>query len=219
MEMTKSLAWKTLGWQWLIACVIAKLLQILLDGIAGSLVSATGASGSIGFLLILTVFRLVSGALGGAAQWLVLRSWLPSMRGWVLATSIGSAIAFAISNRVWSATLLPPPEGVMGSFMPPVSVLPLFVFGGISGLVLGVAQWLVLRTKLPQASWWIPLSGIGMLGESLVVGVLQSALGPMGIEVSANALNPVYWAIAVIGIMVYAAITGGFLIRYLRQRS
>jgi hypothetical protein len=141
------------------------------------------------------------------------------MRGWVLATSVGSAITFAISNRVWAATLLPPQEGIMGLFVPSVSILPLFVFAGISGLVLGVAQWPILRAKLPQAFWWIPLSGIGMLGESLFVGVLKSTMGPMGIDVSASGLNPVYWAIAAIGVVFYAAITGVFLVRCLRQRS
>jgi hypothetical protein len=141
------------------------------------------------------------------------------MRGWVLATSIGSAVAFAISKALWSATLMPPAKEIMGAFLPSMSVLPQFVFAGISGLVLGVAQWLVLRTKLPQTYWWIPLSSIGMLGEAIVVRVLQSTLGPWGIEVSASALNPVYWLIAAIGVAVYAATTGGFLVRCLRQRS
>ncbi|MGB8698269.1 MAG: hypothetical protein WCD18_02535 [Thermosynechococcaceae cyanobacterium] len=221
--MTKSLAWKTLGWQWLLACVAAKLLQILLDGLAGWLVSTTGSGGSTVensiFLLILIVFRLISGALGGAAQWLVLKSWLPSMQSWVLATSLGSAIAFFISNRLGSATRIPPPEGIMGDLWPSVSVLPPFIFGGIVGLVLGIAQWLVFRTKLPQAQWWIPLSSLGMLGEAIVVGALQSAIGPQGIDVSVSAFNPVYWAIAAISVVVYAALTGGFLVRCLRQRS
>jgi hypothetical protein len=221
--MTKALAWKTLGWQWLLACVAAKLLQVLLDGIAGWFVSTTGVGGSTAsasiFWLILMVFRLVSGALGGATQWLVLRSWLPSLRSWVLATSVGSAIAFVISNSLGSVTLIPPSEGIMGVFQPSMSVLPLFVFGGISGLVLGVAQWLVLRAKLPQAYWWIPLSSIGMLGESVIVGVLQSTVGAQGIDGSTSALNPMYWAIAAIGVAVYAAMTGGFLVRGLGRRS
>jgi hypothetical protein len=218
-----SLTWQKLGWQWLFACVAAKLLQILLDGFAQWLASITGpdekTQGVSILLLILIAFRLVSGALGGTGQWLVLRSWLPSIRSWVLATSVGGAIAFALSNAFWSATLISPSAVGMGAFSPSVSVVPLFVFAGISGLVLGIAQWLVLRTKLPQAYWWIPLSSIGMLGESIAIEGLQSAVGSQGIEVSASALNPGYWAIAALSVVVYAAITGGFLIRCLRRRS
>jgi uncharacterized membrane protein YqgA involved in biofilm formation len=159
---------------------------------------------------------LVSGALGGVAQWLVLKSWLPSIRGWVLATSVGGAIAFTISNALWSATLIPPAESIMGAFLPTMSILPEFVFGGIVGLVLGVTQWLVLRTKLPQAYWWIPLSSIGMLGEAVVIQALQNTMGPWGIEVGASALNPGYWAISAFSVVVYAVVTGGFLVRCLR---
>ncbi|HEY9825054.1 MAG TPA: hypothetical protein V6D19_06380 [Stenomitos sp.] len=217
--MTKSLAWKVLGWQWLLACVATKLLEIFLDGIAGWLGSTTGTVGHIGVVFTLIVFRLISGALGGVAQWFVLRLWLPSMRGWVLATSIGNAIAFFINNRLISATLIPSPAGVMGSFAPSVSVLPLFVFGGISGLIFGVAQWIVLRNKLPQAFLWIPLSSIAMLGEAIGIGALQSVMGPQGIEVSASALNPIYWVIAMIGAAIYATLTGGFLVHFLRQKN
>jgi hypothetical protein len=55
-----------------------------------------------------------------------------------------------------------------------------------------------------------------MLGESVIAGAL---VGSQGIDGSTSALNPVYWAISAIGVAVYAAMTGGFLVRGLGRRS
>ncbi len=221
MTIDKSLAWKKLLWQWVLACVLAKLLQIVVDGVAGGVASATGAgfAGGNGALLsILIVFRLIGGALGGTAQWLVLRQWLPSIRSWVLATSLGSAIALAMINGLWTVTLMPPASGLIGNMMPPLSVLPQFIFDGIYGILLGVAQWLVLRTKVPQAVWWVLISGVGAIASSIVIDALQKFIGPMGIDVSQSAWNPFFWAIASVSVVLYTVITGGFLVWSLRQR-
>ncbi|MBD1900716.1 hypothetical protein NDI44_03150 [Trichocoleus sp. DQ-A3] len=221
MTIDKSLAWKKLLWQWLVACVVAKLLQIIVDGVAGVVASATGGGftgGSTSLLLILIVFRLIGGALGGTAQWLVLRQWLPSIRSWVLATSLGSAIALAVINGLWAVTLMPPASGLIGGMMPTMSVLPQFLFDGIYGILLGVAQWLVLRTKVPQAGWWVLISGVGAIASSIGIDVLQRFVGPMGIDVSQSAWNPFFWAIASVSVVLYAAISGGFLVWSLRQR-
>lgn len=221
MTMAESPVGKKLLWQWLVACVVAKLLQIIVDGVAGWVASVTGGGftgGSSPLLLILIVFRLVSGALGGAAQWLVLKQWLPSIRPWVLATSLGNAIALAMINGLWAATLMPPASGFIGGMMPPMSVLPQFLFDGIYGILLGVAQWLVLRTKVPQAGWWVLVSSVGMIATSIGMDVLQRLIGPMGIDVSQSAWNPFFWVIAAVSTVLYAAITGGFLVWSLRQR-
>jgi hypothetical protein len=39
------------------------------------------------------------------------------------------------------------------------------------GLVLGVAQWLVLRRRVPQAGWWIAITIAGWILAFLLVGV------------------------------------------------
>jgi len=221
VTIDKSLAWKKLLWQWVLACIVAKLLQIVVDGVAGGVASAAGAGftgGSAALLSILIVFRLLSGALGGTAQGLVLRQWLPSIRSWVLATSVGSAIALAIINGLWTVTLMPPASGLIGNMMPPLSVLPQFLFDGIYGILLGVAQWLVLRTKVPQAGWWVLISGAGAIASSIGIDVLQKFIGPMGIDVSQSAWNPFFWAIASVSVVLYAVVTGGFLVWSLRQR-
>ncbi len=217
MAIAVSPNWRNFGLQWFGACVATKLLQLIFDGFAGAFASMAGLDRPA-FLLALVVFRLISGALGGLVQWLVLRQWLLALRPWVLATSLGSAIALVVVNLLWSLTLAPSPVGPMGAFAPPMSVLPQFLFEGIYGLVLGVAQWLVLKTKVSQAGGWILASAVGFLLTSVGTGLLQQLLGPLGLDVSQGAWNPFFWAIAAISLALYAALTGGFLIWNLRQR-
>lgn len=79
----------------------------------------------------------------GMAQWLVLRKHLKHIGGWVLATTIGYATPF----------IAPP---LLQAIEPgwPIGMLIL----GLTGLVLGVLQWLVLRNRIANAGWWIPIS-------------------------------------------------------------
>jgi hypothetical protein len=217
MAIAVSPNWRNFGLQWFGACVATKLLQLIFDGFAGMFASMAGLDRPA-FLLALVVFRPIGAALGGWVQWLVLRQWLLALRPWVLATSLGSAIALVVVNLLWGLTLAPSPAGAMGAFAPPISVLPQFVFEGIYGLVLGVAQWLVLKTKVSQAGGWILASAVGFLLTSVGTGLLQQILGPLGLDVSQGAWNPFFWAIAAISAALYAALTGGFLVWRLRQR-
>jgi len=216
--MTERLVWKTFLGQWFIACAATQLLQIWGDGFASWILlnlGAGGVTGGISLLFGLTVLRLVSAALGGMLQWWVLRPWLPSIRGWVLATSFGSAIALVLVNSLWSVTLMPSSENVMGMMMPPSSMLPKYTFSGIMGVILGTVQWVILRRKISWAGWWVLLSGIGFLGREVLVAEVQSILGPTGIDVSQSAMNPIFWAISSLSTVLYAAMTGGFLVRRL----
>jgi hypothetical protein len=213
---TKSPTWQQFAWQWLVACIVAKFLEIIIDGLAGSWGAATGNSDSITYLIFLILAKLISGTLGGIAQLLVLRQWLGSMRRWVFATSLGSAIAIIAINRLWAMTIVPPsPSGIIGfldSFAStPTSFLPKFLFDGIYGGGVGLLQWVVLRTKVPQSGWWVVVGGVGMLVYGLLVTVLQHAIGSSGIDVYQSASNPIFWAIATISFLPYVGITGRFL--------
>ncbi|AFY37699.1 hypothetical protein Lepto7376_1347 [[Leptolyngbya] sp. PCC 7376] len=218
--MTKQLRWQAFLGRWVIACAITQLLQIWGDGLASWIHSGLSVEGlGGGILFSLTVLRLVSAALGGLAQWWALRPWLSSFRGWVFATSLGSAITLLFVNSLWSLNLRPVTEGFMGMMMPLVSTLPSYVFLGMMGLILGAAQWIVLRQKIAGAGWWILLSGIGFLGGQVLTTTIQSMLGPTGIDVRQAAINPVFWAIATVSTIFYSVITGLFLINRLAKNT
>jgi hypothetical protein len=51
------------------------------------------------------------------------------------------------------------------------------LFGGlvfpVLAALLGIFQWLVLRTRIPKAGWWVPATTVGMLiGIALGVGMI-----------------------------------------------
>lgn len=217
--MEKTQAWQKFAWQWLLACVGLKLLEIWFDGVAGLLANMLGIRAMGGLFGILAIFRAISGGLGGTLQGWALPRGIVDRRLWIVATGIGMAIAFLVMQWLWLITRVPAPSGIMGLMLPPVSRLPMFVLEGVMGVVLGVAQWFVLRKSVPKAGLWIVVSGLGMAVTRLAIALLQQVLGRSGLYVSPDATNPIFWAIAVVGIIFYAALTGSFLFWSLRQRT
>jgi hypothetical protein len=95
------------------------------------------------------------GALFGLAQWLVLRRVLPAMRAWVLTTAIGYVVVFGLIPFI-RFDAIPQLGGVFFFLM--------------FGVVIGVAQWIVLRGRVHQAGWWIAISAAGWALAFLLIG-------------------------------------------------
>lgn len=208
---------------WIFACVITQLLQILGDGLSswmGSIVGSSPNPGDLSILLQIAVFRLLSSGLGGFIQGKVLGSRLPFLRNWVIATSLGSSIAFLLVNGLYVATLISSTgNSFLDMMLLPRSSLPSFIFAGLTGLILGMVQWLALwRGNVPQAHWWILLSMAGLLTSDLVVGWLQRMLGEMGLDSSTGAGSPIFWLISCLGIGLYALITSSFWVKQGEQQ-
>ncbi len=204
------------GWtrRWVLACVATQLVQLWGDGLAGWISTALGLSPGPGELLplvVIVVVRLFSGALGGLAQGRVLTSRFPFTSSWVFATSLGSAISLVLVYGMHAATVLPSAGPlILDALQPPRSVLPPFFFAGLSGLGLGVAQWLALRSHVGQAGRWVLFSVLGLTAADLLTGVLQRSLGAVGLDVSTGAWNPVFWVISCLGIALYGLLTSRF---------
>jgi hypothetical protein len=88
----------------------------------------------------------ITGAVLGLVQWAVLRTRLPVPIWWVVATSAGMAVGLALS------TIL------LGSETAGTELLGRAV---ITGLCIGVAQWLLLRPTVPWAALWVAVIGLG----------------------------------------------------------
>lgn len=90
----------------------------------------------------------------------MLRRVLPSLRAesWIIATTIGAVVAWmlgAIPSTLANAN--------GGSFEEPGLALTLLLSaaaGAALGLILGVAQWIVLRAHIRRASLWIAANAI-----------------------------------------------------------
>jgi hypothetical protein len=149
-------------------------------------------------------FTALFGAMGGFMQWLVLRRQIAGASWWMLASTLGFAIA---------------PIAALAGVMAMSQVMSLdgnpmaapILLGVLFGILSAIMPWLVLRRQVARAGWWIPAHVLG----SLVGG----ALGIVAFH--AMALLRLYqflWAAA--GAMFGAglgAITGITLVWLLRQ--
>jgi hypothetical protein len=149
-------------------------------------------------------FTALCGAMGGFMQWLVLRRLIAGASWWVLASTLGFAIAPIASLAGVMAM-----SQVMSLDGNPMAA-PILL-GVLFGILSAIMPWLVLRRQVARAGWWIPAHVLG----SLVGG----ALGIVAFH--AMALLRLYqfpWAAA--GAMFGAglgAITGITLVWLLRQ--
>ena len=106
-----------------------------------------GGLASIG--LVGGVESVLDGAIGGAAcgaalgavQWLVLRRRLSLSRSWIAATSLGMASGLALTLALFGTS-------TTGNV--------LLLRGVSTGVLIGLAQWVVLRGSVPRAWVWVP---------------------------------------------------------------
>jgi hypothetical protein len=156
-------------------CVLSIPVTFLLDlailklisAYVGDFITVNGVRHITEDYLGMYVFVPLAGVLSGLLQYAVLRRRLPRMGGWVLATPGGwllGSLLIALPGRLgWTDILL--------------TNIPLMFLA--MGFSVGMAQWLLLRRRLPRAGWWIPASilGWGALGLILRSG----GIGMLGI--------------------------------------
>lgn len=158
-------------WRWVVRWVFITTLAIPVAYVLASplaalglliqnLVSKTGLYSSdsrapLTLLGFVTAFALVL----AAAQWVMLRKYLNDARHWFLATAAGifvSGMIFGglisiVSARNWT------------------SIWTWVILMAPVGLVLGLAQWLVLRRGVPSAFWVFIIDGLAA-GSILLSG-------------------------------------------------
>jgi hypothetical protein len=167
-------------------------------------VSAAGW-GPLPTLIVMVLAGSVEGALLGAAQADCLYRWrvLPLRRRWIVATSLGAAVA-------WSLGMLPSTVGGLNWTGGTV------VLVGIGGLILltslPLAQYFVLRDHLRRALLWIPINMVAWL-----LGIAWTLAPSPWVDQStpAGALILTYGIAGLCMAATVAVITGVGLIRLL----
>jgi hypothetical protein len=137
------------------------------------------------------ILAFISGLTLGTVQWMVLRDYLATLGWWewALYTALSLGIVGFFSPALLSgldlSTLTPPSTGTPSFTSPEVS--PELIAAGqellrralagmlLWGVLLGVAQWIVLRRYVRGAFWWVPTTLVG-LPVGLVVGSVGGAL-------------------------------------------
>ena len=128
------------------------------------------------------MFGAVSGAIIGALQWLVLRSWAPRARGWIPASIVGFGLAHALND----------------SF--PYRPLDLLAMLLIGGLMIAIPQAIALRRVLARPWTWVPVATVAwIVGQSV-----GAAIAPL---IVANPLGEMLIGIGSAG-LIFGTITG-----------
>jgi hypothetical protein len=142
------------------------------------------------FLSTAFVDGLVIGTAMGIAQGVVLRKRIAPFVPWVVLSVVGFAIGKLVSDLLGQA--LSGPLGIV-------------LGGAVIGLSAGVAQWLLLRRRFPQATWWI---GANVLGWAAGWSLISSADGSdlsvamtYAVGAAGAALVGIITAIALIGLV------------------
>jgi hypothetical protein len=102
-------------------------------------------------------------------------------------------------------------EAIGGDMIIPLIGIGIGVIAeGMAGLLVGLAQWLVLQTSIRNAGRWVVISIVAMATNGAVMGGLDMAAGGLDEET-------MFWFISVGGGIVPGLITATGLVRLLAR--
>ncbi|HLP91571.1 MAG TPA: hypothetical protein VK184_23675 [Nostocaceae cyanobacterium] len=183
---TASFNWHLLK-KWIFVCAIFYLIRLIFDWLVSRFLFQFLENP---FILIL-IFSAISNAIGSVFQWYVLKNWIANAKYWVLATSLSYPLALILVNN------LPSIQGILSYT--------------VIGLIIGIAQYLVLRGKLPGAGLWILANGFSFAFGNFVINQISSVLGRIGLY-SGGIYDLVEWFLMILNGVIYGIITGLVLV-------
>jgi len=143
-------------------------LQWVLASILGFAVG-----GAMGNAVTDWIFTALFGAVGGFMQWLILRRQIAGAGWWVLASTLGFAIAplTAIAGVMVMSQVMSLDGNPLAT---PI------LLGVLFGVLSAIMPWLVLCRRLARAGWWVPAHLLGSLvggGLGIVAFHAMSLIG------------------------------------------
>lgn len=188
---------KSIGFGFWLTWVLASTIGFGAGAVAGIVILyAVRVPESPAFPIL---FGIIFGAVGGLAQWLVLRRQIPDSGLWIPFSALGLMLAIATS-----ASMAQP------------SGNPFFAVAVIYGLIGGFLQWLILEKRGVSIGWWIAASLLGSFLGSLLNGPTAAAIPWDEFGLSAKFLLSFFFLGIPFGLGV-GIITGGALIWFLRN--
>jgi hypothetical protein len=162
--------------QWGIGWVLA-FLGFPLGGLIASLLL-----GRMDNVLEALLGGVIAGVFIGLAQMLALRQRLPTDVRWAVATAAGLGVGLGISAALFgTATTL---EAVL-------------LRAPLTGLLLGLAQWFLLREQVRRAWLWVPAMPILYVGAWFITG-----------QVIGTSLDQGFYVFGASGAIVFQVMTG-----------
>lgn len=146
-----------------IAGVLTAVFQASLPGGAQDLSSQ---------LIELVVIAAAEGIVFGVLQWLILRLEIDHPIWWIPLTFLGTLIGAFLENIVLSALIAPLVNQLpLSAVNAQIIAIGLVIVSSslVSGLMIGLGQWLVLRRLGWAARVWIPITILSIFVRHLVV--------------------------------------------------
>jgi len=136
------------------------------------------------------VSSLIVGFPIGLAQWIALRRVAPISVLWIFSISLALPLGLTILNS---------PIFLGGlSLLDDESIIAFMIGYAVIGLVVGLIQWVFLRSHFAKPLVWPPVSAAGL---GLGMGLVLAMISPSGI------------APVILGVLVYALATGAVISR------
>ncbi len=163
------------GWaiwlQWVLLSMSGQLAMIGLSRLLPANLDALLSGAALPIFQALWVLALGAGI--AAAQWLVLRRYFAGAVRWIVTGSVGMLIGVMVAFPLKLYDLYVEPSGFQ---------LDEVAYGVVFGFLMGSAQWLVMRTWVHRAGWWVLSSTIGWtlgmaVGEILPLNWNDSGAG------------------------------------------
>jgi hypothetical protein len=176
------------------------------------------AMAAIGLGLLMVASGAIEGIVVGGAQWWAVQSALPEInrKSWVAATLIGALVAWSFGSiPTTMMSMNADAAGTPAAEPDTISMLLLAgVMGALLGIVLALAQWIVLRRTVHNAWWWLPANSVAWLfGMPVIFAAVDIAQG------ASNALQAVLIFAAALALtgMVVGGVHGLALVKLVSQ--
>ncbi len=113
-----------------------------------------------GWPIALFITLMAGGSLAGLGQGMILKRRLGSAVWWALATIIGG-VAGQLAGFVLAGIVFGIFATILGDSLPGFYEYYIAAVMAVSGAILGLTQWLILRHAVRRAGWWILASSVG----------------------------------------------------------
>lgn len=188
---------------WALGIPVANAVGMAIGPLAGYPLLEVGAGAASWMVLGLAV---------GLAQWLLLRRRFAGTWEWILATVAGFGVVGSIK---WAQGLLT--EQVMDATFAWLEgigweawglvfgILLALITEGLTGLLIGLAQWVALQNRVRRPGRWVLVSTAAWAGAGLLISLLMLFVGPLD-EETATWLPPLLSGVAVSAITALGAL-------------
>ena len=212
MSPTAAQFWRNAFWQrWVVANALGELVGLgTVAAVGFFFFQRAGEPANIpealAFAALFIFLGAFEGTVIGLAQRQVLRTLLPSVRGWVVATVAGAMVAWAV-GMVPSTVAALMQQGATDASTPPeppliLALLLASCLGAVAGPMLAAFQWLSLRRVVLTKSWlWLPANALAW-----ALGMPVIFLGAQANEFTSSAAAIA--ALAALAICVAGAVVG-----------